>query len=426
VSRADAPRFSIPTAALAALLAVGCTPHRSGPERVVLIVVDALRRDHVSAYGSANPTPHIDALAERGLAVADMTASFHQTSMSMGALFTGRTPSIESGDRREPLAWNGANWCGLARFAKPDDRSRCIPDALPTLPVRLREAGYWTIGVASNQFLFEPSGFGRGFDDFLEVRERETGAEPWTTRTWPLIQTAAEGALARRESDRFFLYVHYMDAHDYVYRGVPYTRGVREADEGVGALLAHLAAEKLLEETVVVLTSDHGEMLGEGYPPGRSRKRRLHWGNPSFQPVLQVPLIVAPAPAFAIAPMPRTQDLYGLVLRIAHIESEPTRELEADELLLGELSYQTYRKGRYKASFPRQRGWPVLFDLEADPLEQRNVAALHPELLKSLRRRVDALSASFAAPVSAAREDELTADDRARLEALGYLEPGSR
>jgi arylsulfatase A-like enzyme len=402
---------------LAAAFASSCAPDFPGPERVVLIVVDTLRRDHLSCYGAARPTPHIDALAERGLVVRDATASFHQTSMSMGALFTGRTPSIESGDRGTPLPWTGRTWCGLARFASADDESECIPDSVPTLPERLREAGYWTIGIPSNHFLFEPAGFGRGFDDRIEVGASSRGA--WSTRDWPRVQQAAEAALARRPRDRFFLYVHYMDAHDYALREVAYARGVHDADEGVGALLGHLRAEGLLEDAVVIFTADHGEMLGEQYPPGRSRSRRGHYGNPSYQPALEVPLIVAPPPGLELPVRPRTQDLYGIVLRLAGLEAPAAADLETDELLLTELNYQTYQKGRFKASFPRTKGWPVLFDLKADPLEQRNVRMNHLDVMNAHRRRVDALSESLAARNAPA--SELTAEDRARLEALGYL-----
>jgi len=133
-----------------------------------------------------------------------------------------------------------------------------------------------------------------------------------------------------------------------------------------------------------------------------------------------VPLIVAPPPGLELPARPRTQDLYGIVLRLAGLEAPAAADLETDELLLTELGYQTYRKGRFKATFPRATGWPALFDLEADPLEQRNVRVAHLEVMSAHRRRVDALSESLAARNAPA--SELTAEDRARLEALGYLE----
>jgi arylsulfatase A-like enzyme len=156
-----------------ALCGVGAACGAGGddpPERIVLVVVDTLRRDHLSCYGGAVETPHIDGLAQRGRVFADALASFHQTSMSMAALFTGRTPSLESGAAGATLPWSGRTWCGMARFASSlEPGGPCLPRSLPTLGEAMREAGYETLGVSSNEFLFRPAGFARGFDAWVEV-----------------------------------------------------------------------------------------------------------------------------------------------------------------------------------------------------------------------------------------------------------------
>ena len=77
------------------MLLLACAPEPTPPQRIVLVVVDTLRRDALGCYGAPQPTPHIDALARRGQRFERALASYHQTSMSMAALFTGRTPSIE-------------------------------------------------------------------------------------------------------------------------------------------------------------------------------------------------------------------------------------------------------------------------------------------------------------------------------------------
>jgi hypothetical protein len=286
--------------ALTALCLCSCG-NPAPPERIVLIVIDTLRRDFLTCYANALlPTPHIDALARQGRAYESVSAAYHQTSMSMAALFTGRTPSIERPEGHPPLPWTGQTWCGMARFAEPGEEL-CIPKGLTTLAERLRGAGYWTIGVMSNPMLFEPSGFGRGFDDRSEVGRRppEVGPlaryraeEAWRERTWRHVNRAARRALARRAGDRFFLYVHYMDVHDWGYRGAPYAQSVAMVDTAVGALLGVLDAADLLEDAAVILTSDHGEHLGETHPPDPARVMRSHQGNPSYQELLHVPLIV--------------------------------------------------------------------------------------------------------------------------------------
>ena len=129
------------------IAALGCGSD-AAPERIVLIVVDTLRADFASCCGARPETPVIDALAARGQRFERAVGSFHQTTMSMGALFTGRTPSFLVTDGGD-MAINGRTWCGMARFAEPGDPG-CLPRSLRTLPQRLRKAGYETLGVVSN------------------------------------------------------------------------------------------------------------------------------------------------------------------------------------------------------------------------------------------------------------------------------------
>jgi len=402
---------------------------RRGPERIVFVVVDTLRRDHVSAYDSKVETPNMAALAARGQVFENAVASFHQTSMSMAAMFTGRTPSIETGAPTAPLPWNGSTWCGLARFRSGADDT-CIPRSLPTLAERLREAGYWTIGVASNQFLYEPSGFARGFDDWTEVDRRKPVTGPASregvanareSRTWRSVNRAVDAALARRASDRFFLYVHYIDVHDYRFQKRSYAQAVQEMDAAFGRLLGALEAQGLLEGAVVVLTSDHGERLGEAHGlPGELPNNFGHYGNPSWQEMLRIPLIVAP-PVFADPKrFVRTQDLHGLLLEIAGRPAPESDDTRPDELFVSELFFRTYREGRFKTTVRRKDGQAFLYDLDADPHEQRNIAPEQAPRVHAYRTRMNELSRELAAVASPHRE--LSDEEKERLRTLGYLE----
>lgn len=409
--------------ALALVLGAGwlaaCSDARP-PERIVLVVIDTLRRDALGVYGGSTPTPVLDALARRGAALPDFRSAYHQTSSSMAALFTGRIPSLETGDAAHPLHWTGETWCGMARFGAPG--AACIPDALPTLAGQLHAAGYWTIGVLSNDLLYEPSGFGRGFDDLVQVGQRPDPALAWwQQRTWQRVHAAATAAIDRRLQDRFFLYVHLMDAHDYNQRGDAYENGVRAADEGVGALLAHLEERGLLEGTLVVVTSDHGEHLGERHPPEPERELHSHFGNPSYEELLAVPLIVAPADALDGDAPRTTTELHDWLLRIGGATPGARDvELRPDESYVSEASWRTYRDGSWKSSFSRVRDRVLLFDLASDPREQRDLSGEHADVVAAHRSRVDALTRALAA--SGPRRDALSPEERARLEALGYLD----
>lgn len=430
--RASARARVAPLLLGAALAGFACDPPPPPTHNIVLIVVDTLRRDHLPAYGGSTSTPNIDALAARGQVFPHFLASFHQTSMSMGAMFTGRTPSIESGEPGKPLAWNSSTWCGMARFASGSADETCIPRAVPTLPEQLREAGFWTVGIASNQFLYEPSGFGRGFDDWTEVDERapvagpagREGVEnPHESRSWPRVNEAVFAALDRRPEDRrLFLYVHYLDVHDYRFHGRSYAESVEIQDHAIGELLAGLEERALTASTTVVFTSDHGERLGEDHNLDFELPNNYgHYGNPSFSELLEVPLIVSPAFFSDLDSLRRTQDVFYLVQEIAGLA--PKRyddDVAPDELYIGEMEFRTYRKGRWQISLRRSDGAPFLYNLARDSDENTNIAqAVQPRVF-AFRLRINAISEAL--KLEEAPRTELSPEDEARLRALGYLQ----
>lgn len=385
------------------------------PARIILVVIDTLRRDHVDSGSDVVSTPNLDALAERGQRLDPVVASFHQTTMSMAALFTGRTPSLESEEGTASLEWNGRNWCGMRRFAA-DGEDACIPAALPTLAEALAERGYWTAGVATNPLIFRPEGYDRGFDTWIEVRDDDDSADG---RSGEAANRAVEALLASRPSDRFFLYVHLMDAHDYQLEERGYRDSVALADRALGDLVATLDGQGLLDDAFLLVTADHGERLDDRHVV---RGTTSHHGNPSFEEVLRIPLLMVPA--FFPEGIPgvlRGEDLNRLIKRVAGIQDLGPHDLEPGELFVSETRYQTYRLGRWKAYRPRG-GELVLVDLQADPGEQRDVAAEHPDVVESIQKRMDELSTSLAAKGEVAPPTGLSEEDKRRLQAVGYLE----
>jgi arylsulfatase A-like enzyme len=414
---------------LLAVLLAPCSSGRSGiPDRIILIVIDTLRRDHLSCYGGDTPTPSIDALAKTGQIFTNAYSSFHQTSMSMASLMTGHTPSLEIGKGRKAVPWTVKSWCGLYRFANPDGDS-CVPQKLETIAEVLRDAGYWTIGVASNPILYKPDGYSQGFQDWVELEGVWYGGkkpERYTKYTLPPQAFARTGeyvnrgvklALERRKSDHFFLFVHYMDVHDYVHLRVPYEKGVSEADFWVGQLLADLEDAGLLKDAVVVLTSDHGERLREQHflrgTPG-------HYGNPSFEYLLKVPLIVSP-PRFEDTSIPlRSDDVFRMLKHIAGIPDEGKPDLARDEVFVSEINWITFRKGPWKSFQDRRSKKTYFVNLERDPGETRNVAAENAEALEAHLKRAAALSRALATPP--VKVEGIAERDRDRLKSLGYLQ----
>lgn len=408
------------------MLVAGCAAEegvREGPRHVVLVVVDTLRRDHLSIYGADTATPNIARLAARGVVVEDAIASFHQTTMSMGALFTGRTPSLESGDPERSLARIGPNWCGLARFGGEGGGDACVPAGLRALGEVMHEQGYWTGAVVANRLLFRPAGFDAGFERWIEVGsgdEEYVLANPSRSavrRTGDHVNQAVRELLAARPDAPTFLYVHYMDVHDWNQRRLTYAESVEAVDRAIGELVDALDASGLTDDALMVVISDHGEGLGE---PHLLPSMPTHFGNPSFEPVLRIPLVVVGAELPERAEPWRSEDVYHLLAEWVGGETQSERDLEADELFLSEAWYRTYRVGRWKSFWRRMDGEYRLVDLAADPGEMRDVAAAHPEVAAAHRERMGELAAKLAAPGAEVRE--LTEWERATLSALGYLE----
>ncbi len=404
------------------------------PQRIFLIVADTLRRDFLSPYRgrrAKSTTPNVARLAESGQVFTNAVASFHMTTMSMAAMFTGRTPSTEVGGGQRTLPWTSESWCGMARFAstakndgEPTEK-QCIPAHLGRLAEDLRDAGYETLGVVSNRLIFRPSGFEQGFDTWREVGEKEERkgraqkAKESLLHAGERVNEETFRLLASRQSDRFFLYVHFIDPHDYYIRPdlKGYRSGVQYFDRALGALLDHLEGEGLLEDALIVFTSDHGEYLGAKHALSPGRR---HYGNPSYGSVLRVPFIVTPATHFDSARLIRSQDVRGLVRELVGLPGLPAADIGKDEVLLSETYYQTYRRGRWKSMRNRRLDTIVLYDLQNNPAETRDVAAEHPEVVAEHRERVIALTRQLG--TSNAIDSELSADDEDRLRALGYIE----
>lgn len=301
-------RRTLAAAGLASLVLAGCGARdRAEPPNVLLIVVDTLRFDRLAAYGHDRDTsPRIDEwLARPGTVVERAYAQAPWTLPSTASLLTGRLPGELAGEA-------------------PDLYE--IPSAVPALAERLAALGYRTAGFIANPILHRDNGFARGFGDFY------TPPMSWKVLEWVDARTINERAVPWLEAGRgseepFFLYLHYIDPHD-PYQNPDLTAGngtrwdpgyagrvrgdwaqdlyagkralpdpeadlhhllalydseIRYVDRHVGELLESIPPE-VLRDTLVVLTSDHGEeFLDHG-----------GWkhGQTLYEEMLRVPLIL--------------------------------------------------------------------------------------------------------------------------------------
>ena len=446
--------------ALAALAWAGCaeSPPTRAVDGVVLVVIDTLRADHLGLHGAARPTsPHIDGLAEDALVFDRAYSPSPWTAPSMGSLFTGEWPSRHrAGELKRNERGRIVLKKGRKVFAKPDRR-------LPMLAEQLSVAGFETAAVVTNAVLTKGSGFERGFDTFAVLGPEATA---------PRVTARALAWLDQRSGERpFFLWVHYFDPHlpyaasppfantfsagldtqletpvsapqkvraearrvtdrDRRYLEAVYDEEVRLADAGLGQLLDGLEARGLVERTLLVVTSDHGEELFDhgGFEHGHALHHEL----------VHVPLLLrAPGwlePGRVSAPV-SLRDVHATILDAALPgELSGGRSLGRDEgegaatpILLESMLYGHDRLGLIEWPWKwtlGPGGDERLFDLSRDPGEQRplDVKGAQADLAQRMRAQAEAMrdAARAARP---AREDRALDDEtRLQLGVLGYLE----
>ena len=419
-------------------LLVGCRAaptERPRPDHVVLVTIDTLRADRLGCYGSKDvETPNIDRLAREGAFAPDATVHVPLTRPSHVSILTGLYP---------------------AQHGVRDNISLGLASNIPTLPEAFKQAGYRTAGFVSSIVLSAQSGLGRGFDDYSD--RFDAGADD--ARFLDTLQkrgdvTTAEAIawLEAHAADRTFTWLHLYDPHDpyeppepYAsrYAGRPYDGEVAWTDELVGRLDAALARLRIRDRTLVVLTSDHGEGLGEHEEP-------VH-GFFVYETTLRVPLVVRGPGVAAGAKVPvvfRSVDLFPTLLDLAGVAApqtgppRPGRTLAASmrgsaamvdeqpafaESLTPKIHYgwsdlRSIRDGRWKYILaPR----PELYDLATDPGERTNLAETSAARARALRAGLErylAETEATAAPASA--KDPVPSDMVERLGALGYVSGG--
>lgn len=388
---------------------------------LVVITLDTTRADHLGAWGWAHArTPNLDALAARGTRFARCDSAAPVTLPSHSTIFTGLLPP------RHRVRDNGT-------FALTSDTR--------TLAEHVAAAGYDTAAVVSAVVLARRHGLDQGFriyeDDLgtgyaagTEVAERQAD-----------VTTAVALSTLAKLKPPYLLWVHYYDPHE-EYRPPSrfadratgphrlYDGEISFVDEQLGLLLA-----KLPPNTIVAVVGDHGEMLGE--------HGETSHGLLLFAGARRVPLLFAGpgVPTGRVVDcLTRTSDVTPSLLSLAGLTPPAgldgrslfplAPEARCDRVSYSEsfLPYFAYRWYPLRAlsdglTLYLQAPKPALFDLSADPGEQRDLASTQPATARSWGERLRALLASSGESIEARVQPQnlLTADQRKQLEALGYL-----
>lgn len=408
---------------------------RRGDENVLLVTIDTLRADAVGCYGGRAATPNLDALARAGARFDFAHAHAVMTLPSHASILTGLYP--------------------VAHGVRDNSGYRLDPHHL-TLAERLKAQGFATAAFIGAFPLDSRFGLDQGFDLYEDRLGDPQGPSDFT-----IVERRAEAVIAparawlREQRDRWFLWVHLFDPHaaydppppfDARYPGEPYLGEVAYVDSALGPLLDAVWASH--RPTLVIVTSDHGEALGD-------HGETTH-GLFAYEATLRVPLVLAQVPAArdldrqkALARAAPTGRVVPASVR--HVDLVPTvldalglpvpAELPGRSLLplvnpgeTADTDDQQVASYFEALSANLNRGWapltgvlvgrekfidlpiPELYDLATDPAETTNLVSTRPERQGVLAARLRAFAGGPTDPRS-----PVDPDVAARLRALGYV-----
>jgi arylsulfatase A-like enzyme/Flp pilus assembly protein TadD len=395
---------------------------------VVLITIDTLRPDHLRCYGYTSiETPNIDKLAGEG---ARFTQAFTPVPITLPAhtsLLTGMFPLAT----------------GVHDF-----KGNRVPPGTGTLAGILHDHGYSTAAFIGAPVLDSRFGLNQGFDtyfDHFELAGKEEVHLDAMKRPGDQVVDEAQKWLNHHPPQPVFLWVHLYDPHNpynppapYAerYRGRPYDGEIAFADAQVGRLMTTLTRQGLLEKSVVVLASDHGESLGE-------HGEKTH-GFFIYNATLHVVCIIkVPGGASRVVTdevslvdvMPTV--LQGLRIPIpAGVQGRSLLSLvggrggESESNLYAESYPPLLHFGWNSLRSLQWRGWkyiettrPELYDTRTDPKESKNLLPTHRALALDMSNRLRMVVSRYTPAIGAAAPESAPASPALlkSLRSLGYV-----
>jgi len=418
---------------------------------VLFILVDTLRADRLGTYGHPRDTsPKIDRMTASGIRFDRHLAQSSWTKASMASLWTSLYPPRT----------------GVTRF------DHILPEAAESAVERLQDAGYRTIGLYRNGWVAPTFGFEQGFEVYSRPALRKPNpavrAENPTIGVVGTDEDTIAAAieflrLNRRAEQPWFLYLHLMDVHEYLYdeesaifggRYIDkYDSSIRWTDGTIDTLLAYLTEWELDDDTLIVLTSDHGEAFRERGLEGHARAVYRETTEVPF--ILSFPFRLEPGAVVRtrtenVDVWPTLFDLLGLevpatvdgrsrrpeILAAARGTTTPSESTRTPETGFAHLDGTWGRRDRkpqdrtaivdgalryLRTESASEGGEPLeeLFDATIDPVELENLAEERPEDVARLRAVADERLAEQPPWGEAPRRD-INELELNQLRALGY------
>lgn len=375
------------------------------PKNLVFILVDTLRSDHLGYFGYERDTsPHIDQVAKDSVTFMDTYAAGPHTPRSIPMIFFSRYPSRTK--------WRHAHW----------NYPIVLPENLGLFEV-LDEHGWYNVGVSSHHYFSEEQGIRQGFDEWDNSGAGtipESNVDIASPRIWKKLEPTIDRLAERRQAKKepFALFVHLFEPHaqwighdEYDFgRGETtrerhindYDSEIAFVDEYVGKIVDKLKAKGLYDDTVFVLTSDHGEGFNEhGY---------YFHGQTLYNEVLHVPLLIhvpgwnerkVDGPVSLLDVAPTLLDLFEISIPAdfegkSLVSAMMGRTGVPDRPIFSELLPYTNWKEKNEAIIDGDdkfiinvtNGVEELYDLSEDPGEQHNLRQERKERGDELKKRL--------------------------------------
>ncbi len=410
---------------------------------VLFILIDTLRADHLPCYGYQRPTaPVLCEMAAHGVRFAHVQSQSSWTKPSMASMWLGSYPERT----------------GVQRFYDG------IPEAAKLPAEILKEAGFVTASIYRNGWVAPNFGFAQGFDLYFRpqpsqraerVQRRSISEHRLQGHDLDITENAIE-FLRTQGRERFLLYLHYMDVHQYVYDETSglfgtryvdaYDNAIHWTDRNIALLINALQEQDLFGETLIVVASDHGEAFYEHGSEGHAKNL--------YREVTETPLLLSLPfnlePGVVVPDLVRNIDIWPTILDLLGlpaIEGAQGRSLvplieaaaqgaepNGAQTAIAQLDRHWARgdeepfpvasivKGPYRLLYNRHDDNRLeLYDRDQDPMEHKNIAAEQVEIARELREEAETVLSGAEAPWGKPDKVEIDEMRKAQLRALGYI-----
>jgi len=396
---------------------------------LILISIDTVRDDALGLYNPKGaPTPALDRISSNSYTFTDVISQVPFTLPSHCTMLTGTYP--------------------MKHLVQENTRSS-LPESAITLAEVLKQNGYATAGFIGSIVLGSSVGIGQGFDTYEDLFTlsdvkfadlggiQKSAAEVYSSfRTW----------YDKKAPGKYFAFLHFYDAHAPYEPPDPYVPEIitpmsmyqgelRYVDSVIGKLFDEMNDKKVWEDTVLVITGDHGEMLGE--------HREMGHGYYIYQQALRVPLIVVlpgkkgktsiEKPVQLVDLMPTILDILQIetpkvvqgVSMMPLIDGKQTgprfaySESLSGTQTFGTASLRSIQDATYKYIDTAR---PELYDIRTDKLEENNLFEQKKDLAAKMKSALQNVMTRYSADVKeTAEERKLSPEESEKLAALGYI-----